>query len=277
VSSDVLVVIGVGGMGRAIARRQGPGRTTVLADFTEDALTDAADSLATEGHDVSVHRVDVSQLEQVADLATTAAALGPVTQVVHTAGLSPVQATASAILEVDLVGAAHVLEEFGRVIAPGGAGVVISSMAGHMGPPLTAAEEADLARVPATEILRLPIADPLTVTDAGAAYVLAKRAVQIRVQAAAVIWGERRARVNSISPGIVATPMGRQELTSESGELMRTMVEVSATGRLGTPDDIAAATAFLLGPDASFITGTDLLVDGGVVAGVRSGRLGLPG
>ncbi|MFJ9621494.1 SDR family oxidoreductase [Streptomyces sp. NPDC101181] len=271
--TNVVVVIGVGGMGQAIARRQGPGRTLVLADFDEKLLTAVAEESRGQGHTVVTHTVDVSARASVAALADAAAELGPVVQVAHTAGLSPVQASGKAVLAVDLLGTALVLEEFGRVIAPGGAGVVIASMAGHMLPgALTPETERALAHTPADDLLALPFLDPDTLS-AQEAYPLSKYANRLRVQAASMPWGERGARVNSISPGVISTPMGRQELAGESGRTMRAMVEASGTGRLGTPEDIAAAAAFLLGPDASFVTGTDLLADGGVVAAVRSGRL----
>lgn len=270
---DVLAVIGAGGMGRAIVRRQGAGRTVLLADFDEAALATAAAALRDEGHTVTTRQVDVSSADSVAALAGAAAGLGRVSQVAHTAGLSPVQAPAAAILRVDLLGTALVLAEFGRVIAAGGAGVVIASMAGHMAPPLPPDQEAALASAPAGELLALPFASPDTVTDPGLAYTLAKRANHLRVQAASGTWGARGARINSISPGVISTPMGQQELASPTGEFMRAMIGASGTGRIGTPDDIAAAAAFLLGPESSFVTGTDLLIDGGVVAALRSGRL----
>ncbi|MFE3826885.1 SDR family oxidoreductase [Streptomyces sp. NPDC059092] len=270
-NTDVVVVIGVGGMGRAIARRQGTGRTLLLADFDEAALDSAAEALRGDGYDVTAHHVDVSSRESVTGLAEAAAERGAVSQVVHTAGLSPAQAPASAVLRVDLVGVALVLEEFGRVIAPGGAGVVIASMAGHMAAPLDPQQERELAHARAEELLHLPCTGAGTATDAGRAYTLAKRANLLRVRAAATAWGRRGARINSISPGVIATPMGRQELAGESGRQIRAMVDASATGRLGTPNDIADAAAFLLGPTATFITGTDLLVDGGTVAAVHSG------
>ncbi|HVX22200.1 MAG TPA: SDR family oxidoreductase [Acidimicrobiales bacterium] len=273
---EVLVVIGVGGMGQAIARRQGSGRVVLLADLDAGTLEAAAGTLREEGHCVAAHHLDVAWRQSVADLARTAAGLGPVAQVVHTAGLSPAQASAAAILRVDLAGAAYVLEEFGQVVADGGAGVVISSMAGYLATPLDAEQESALARTPADQLLLLPFASPEVVTDPADAYGLAKRVNQLRVQSASVSWGRRGARINSISPGIVATPMGHQELDSASGGFMRAMTDASAAQRLGTPDDIASAAAFLLGPDSSFITGSDLLVDGGVVAAVRSGRLTAP-
>ena len=269
---SVLVVIGVGGMGVAIARRQGSGRIVVLADADEDGLGARADSLTRDGHEVVAHPVDVSSHEAVARLADAAAALGPVTQVVHTAGLSPAQASAGDILEVDLFGVAFSLEEFGRVIGAGGAGVVIASMAGHLvAGALSPEEEAALARTPADELFRLPVLHSDLVTDAGMAYGVAKRANLLRVQASSASWGARGARINAISPGIVSTRMGQQELASASGELMRAMTEASGAGRVGTPEDIASAAAFLLGDEAPFITGTDLLVDGGVVAAQLAG------
>lgn len=268
---DVVVVIGAGGMGQAIARRVGSGRKLLLADADEATLDAAADLLGGEGHELSIQAVDVSGRDTVLSLADAAGDLGRVTHVVHTAGLSPVQAPAEAILRVDLLGVALVLEEFAPVVAPGGAGVVIASMAGHMAAGLPAEQEQALATTPAEELLTLPFLATDAVGDPGSAYGVAKRANVLRVQAAAAgPWGERGARVNSISPGIISTSMGQQELAGESGEVMRQMVDMSATQRLGTPDDIAAAAAFLLGPQAGFITGTDLLVDGGVVAAVRA-------
>ncbi|MFD7131144.1 SDR family oxidoreductase [Streptomyces sp. NPDC059894] len=271
-SAGVVVVIGVGGMGLAIARRQGVGNKVLLADFNELTLSSAANELRRQGHDVTEQTVDVSQRASVAALADEAARLGAVTQVVHTAGLSPAQASAAAVLAVDLLGTALVLEEFARVITPGGAGVAISSMAGHMPTVrLSAEQQQALAHTPADELLDLPFTNPEELGKG--AYPLAKYGNRLRVQAASAQWGERGARINSISPGVIATPMGQQELDSESGQVMRAMVAASGTGRLGTPDDIAAAAAFLLGPDATFITGNDLLVDGGVIAAIRTGRL----
>jgi NAD(P)-dependent dehydrogenase (short-subunit alcohol dehydrogenase family) len=193
---------------------------------------------------------------------------------VHTAGLSPVQASIEAILRVDLLGVAHTLEEFAPLMAPGGAGVVISSMAGTMFQGHLGAEvERALATAPTGELLGLPALQPEAIGDPGTAYGVAKRANQLRVQGASRAWGERGARINSISPGIISTSMGQQELAGPSGDFMRLMVERSATQRLGNAADIANVTAFLLGSESSFVTGTDLLVDGGVVAALRSGAL----
>jgi NAD(P)-dependent dehydrogenase (short-subunit alcohol dehydrogenase family) len=267
--TEVLVVIGVGGMGQAIARRLGAGKTVLLADYNEETLASVAESMSADGHRVEGRIVDVSSTESVRALADYAASLGAVSQVAHTAGLSPAQASAEAILAVDLLGVALVLQEFGEVIAPGGAGVVIASMAGHLFPPLTAEQERALAHHPPGELLELDFVTQHTIP--GIAYAIAKQANHIRVRSASLQWGRRGARINSISPGIISTSMGQQELASSVGDGMRAMIAMSGTGRIGTADDIAAATAFLLGPDATFITGTDLLVDGGVVAAAKTG------
>ncbi|UFS58743.1 SDR family oxidoreductase [Subtercola endophyticus] len=275
-SKPVLVVIGAGGMGAAIARRLGFGKTLVLADFAEAPLQRLTESMRGDGYDAIAQTVNVSDRESVAALAEVAAGLGPVTGVAHTAGLSPEQAPVAAILAVDLVGVAIVLDEFQHVIAEGGAGVVISSMGGHMGNYPVEVQQA-LAATPTDELLNLPFLAADVLTNAGAAYSIAKRANQLRVTAAAATWGERGARINSISPGIISTPMGQLELAGAGGAGMRAMLEASATKRLGTPEDIANATEFLLDPRSSFITGTDILVDGGVISALRSGLLTIPG
>lgn len=273
-TAPVVVVIGVGGMGEAIARRQGPGRKLVVADFNEEALASLASSLQGDGYDVSAHRVDVASAESVQALADAAASAGAVTQLVHTAGLSPVQASADAILRVDMYGVAAVLATFGDIIAPDGAGVVIASMAGHMMGDLPPDQQKDLATASPDRLLALPYLQPDHVSEPGHAYAVAKYANRLRVMAESVRWGKRGARLNSISPGVISTPMGREELSGDSGQVMRAMVDASGTARLGTAFDIANAVAFLLGPDSTFITGTDVLVDGGVVAAIRSGALG---
>ena len=271
-SNGIVVLIGAGGIGQAIARRQGSGRTVLLADRNPDALTAAAQALEAAGHTVSTHPVDVASRDSVRTLATAAAQLGDVVNVIHTAGLSPVQASPDAILAVDLVGVAIVLEEFGHVVAPSGSGLVVSSMAGHMRSlaPLTAEQEHALAYTPTDELTALPFVS--AVTDSGVAYALSKRANHLRVQAAAVTWGERGARVNSISPGIILTPLAKEEMSGPGAAGYHAMIKNSAAGRVGTTDEVATAAAYLL--DAGFVTGSDLLIDGGVIAAMNAGRLG---
>ena len=270
---DVVVVIGVGGMGQAIAQRLGPDTHAVLSDHDEGVLAETVRRLRSEGRQVTAQAVDVSHRESVAALAAHAASLGPVRSVVHTAGLSPVQAPVGAILAVDLLGVALVLEEFAHVVAPGGTGLVISSMAGHFHPQLAPDDERLLATAPADELLSLPICAESAFADSGAAYAFAKYANRLRVRSASTAWGAGGARVNSISPGVIATPMGQAELDSDHGAVMRMMIEASNAKRVGTADDIASAAEFLLGPDASYISGADLLVDGGAVAAVTTGAL----
>lgn len=273
--ADVVVVIGAGGIGMAIARRQGSGKRVLLADFNEQILNAAAMALASTGYDVSHQHVDVSERRSVRALAEAAARLGDVTQVVTTAGLSPNMAPPDRILAVDLLGVALVLEEFGRVIAPGGAGIVISSMAGYMPPPLPPEQDHALAHTPADQLLALPMLQKSAVPNSGAAYGLSKRANHLRVQAESMRWGERGARVNAISPGIILTPLAQHELDSPVGAGYGRMIDASPAKRMGTPEEVAAAAAYLLGPEAGFVTGSDLLIDGGVIAALRAGRWSL--
>ncbi len=274
-SNGVVVVTGAGGMGMSIARRCGSGSRVLLADVAAPALDAAAAALRGEGYEVTTLETDVSDASAVERLAEVASSLGAVRSVVHTAGLSPVQSSADRVVAVDLVGTAHLLEAFARVVGPGAAGVVISSMAGHLAGALSAEDEAALARTPARDLTSLDCVKRWGAGDPGIAYALAKAGASVRVRAAAASWGERGARVNAISPGVIATSMGRAELEGPSGELMRRMVEASGTRRLGTPDDIASVTEFLLSSRASFVSGCDLLVDGGAVAAARSSQLEL--
>jgi NAD(P)-dependent dehydrogenase (short-subunit alcohol dehydrogenase family) len=275
-SQEVVVVIGAGGIGMAIARRQGFGKHILLADFNEKLLETAAKELELASYKVTTLKVDVSSRASVRALADAAAALGSVVNVVNTAGLSPNMAPPDRVLAVDLYGSAVVFEEFERVIAPGGAGLVVSSMAGHMTAGLPAEQEHDLAFAPADELLAKPSLGPDAVPNSMVAYIVSKRANYLRVQASAISWGKRGARVNSISPGIIATPLAQHELNSPIGDIYRTMIEVSPAKRMASPDEIAVAASYLLGPDAGLVTGSDLLIDGGVIAAMRAGLLPNP-
>lgn len=273
---DVIVVIGAGGIGQAIARRQGIGKTVVLADANAETLARASADLSAASYEVVAQAVDVTSRASVAALAEVAAAKGPVMQVVNTAGLSPNMAPVDKLLAVDLYGSAVVFEEFGKVIASGGAGLIISSMAGHMMRQLPEEHEKQLAETPADELMALPCLQPDAIPNTLVAYMVAKRANFLRVQAEAMRWGERGARVNAISPGIIVTPLAAHELQSEIGDMYRAMVDASPAKRMAPPDEIALAASFLLGPDAGFVTGSDLLIDGGVIAAMRAGRLPTP-
>jgi len=271
--SNVIVVIGAGSIGQAIARRVSAGKRVLLADLRQANADAAAEVLRDAGFDVSTATVDVSSRDSVHALVETAESLGEITGVIHAAGVSPSQASPQTILLVDLYGTALVLEEFGNVIAAGGAGVVIASQSGHRLGALTAEQDEALALTPTDELLVLPMLQPDRVTDPLHAYQLSKRGNALRVMAEAVRWGRRGARVNTISPGIIFTPLARDELTGPRGEGYRRMIELCPAGRGGTPDEVGTVGALLMGPDGAFITGSDILMDGGVTASYRFGEL----
>lgn len=265
---DVVVVTGAGGMGQVVARRLGSGRPVVFADADDAQLTRAVDAMHAEGYSVHAVHTDISSAREVSELARVANDLGDICCVVHTAGVSPVQASSERVVEVDVIGTALVLDAFEPYVRPGTVAVCIASMAGTL-TPLSAETLHLLATTPTDELHTLDVLDPKKM-DSGIAYGVAKRANQVRVEAASVAWGRRGGRVVSISPGIISTPMTVEELAGPSGDHMRGMIEMSACRRLGTAVDIAAAVEFLVSPAASFITGTDVLVDGGVVAAIKT-------
>ncbi len=270
---DVIVVIGSGSIGQAIARRVSAGKHVILADLREENANAAAKTLSDAGFEVSTAVVDVASRESVHALVETATSLGPVTGLIHAAGVSPTQAAPATILKVDLYGTALVLEEFGNVIARGGAGLVIASQSGHRLPALTPEQNQALAITPADELLALSMLQPDQVTDPLLAYQISKRGNSLRVMAEAVRWGKRGARVNTISPGIIVTPLAKDELSGPRGAGYRRMIELCPAGRAGTPDEVGNVGALLMGPDGAFITGSDFLMDGGVTAAYRYGDL----
>ena len=270
---NVIVVIGAGSIGRAIARRVSAGKHVLLADLKMQNAEVAAQVLNEAVFQVSTTIVDVSSRASVQALVQAASELGEVSGVIHAAGVSPSQASPATILAVDLYGTALVLEEFGKVIARGGSGIVIASMSGHRLPALTPEQDQALARTPVDELLALPMLQPDRVTNPLNAYQISKRGNALRVMAEAVRWGRRGARVNTISPGIIITPLAKDELTGPRGAGYRRMIEGCAVGRAGTPDEVGALGAFLMGPDGAFITGSDFLMDGGVTAAYWHGDL----
>ncbi len=273
--TSIIVVIGAGSIGQSIARRVSAGKHVLLADVREENARSAATTLSNAGFDVSVATVDVSSRGSVHALVGTATALGDVVGVIHAAGVSPTQASPESILKVDLYGTATVLEEFGNIIGRGGAGVVIGSMSGHRLSALTSEQNRLLATTAADELLALPMLQPDQVKDPLHAYQISKRANSLRVMAEAVRWGKRGARLNIISPGIVITPLAMEELNGPRGPGYRRMMESSAVGRAGTPDEIGNLGAFLMGSDGAFVTGSDFLIDGGVTAAHWFGDLSL--
>ena len=271
--TNVIVVIGTGSIGQAIARRISAGKHVLLADLRQENADAAAKTLSDAGFNVSTVTVDVSSRASVTALVERTTGLGEVWGVIHAAGVSPSQALPETILRVDLYGTAVVLEEFGNIIARGGSGVVIASQSGHRLLPLSTEQNKALATTPVEELLALPMLQPDQVNDPLHAYQISKRANSLRVMAEAVRWGKRGARLNTISPGIIITPLANDELKGRRGAGYRRMIEASVAGRAGTPDEVGTVGALLMGPDGAFITGSDFLMDGGVTAAYWFGEL----
>ena len=274
--SHVIVVIGPGSIGQAIARRIGTGHHLLLADLRQENADMAAKTLSEAGFEVTTMAVDVSSRASIAALVARAVKGGTVQGLIHAAGVSPSQATPETILKVDLYGTALVLEEFGKVIAAQGSGVVIASQSGHRLPPLSVEQNHALATTPVEHLLELPFLLPDQVKDPLHAYQLSKRGNALRVMFEAVRWGQRGARVNSISPGIIITPLAKDELAGPRGAGYRRMIENCPVKRAGTPDEVAAVAALLMGREGAFITGSDILMDGGVTASHWFGDLAVP-
>lgn len=270
---QVIVVIGAGAIGQAIARRVSAGKHILLADLREENAVAAAKTINEAGFDTSTTVVDVSSRSSVQALVEKATAIGHVYGLIHAAGVSPSQASPETILKVDMYGTALVLELFGNVMADGGSCVVIASQSGHRLPALTAQQDKALATTPADELLSLPMLQLNMISDSLHAYQLSKRGNALRVRAEAVRWGKRGARVNAISPGIIITPLAKDELSGPRGDGYRRMINASAAGRAGTPDEVGDLGAFLMGPTGAFITGSDFLMDGGVTAAYWYGDL----
>jgi NAD(P)-dependent dehydrogenase (short-subunit alcohol dehydrogenase family) len=263
--SHVLVVVGAGGVGLAAARKLGAARQVVLGDASTADLDAAVSSLRADGFNALGVQVDVSVGESVE--AFVRSIDGPIGSVVHTAGVSPTMASTRKIYEVDLVGTAHIIDAFYRVATAGMSLVCVASMAGYFAN-LPDEVERHLATAPTHRLLDHDLID-LDAPDNSAAYINAKRGNILRVQAAAQAWGRKGARLNTVSPSVISTPMGQAEFDGPAGEVIRLMMEASGVRRLGTAEEVAAAIAFLAGPEAGFITGNDLLVDGGTISTQR--------
>ncbi|WP_455537990.1 SDR family oxidoreductase [Terrisporobacter sp.] len=271
INMPVIALLGSGSMGTAIIKRIGAGKTILLGDISEKNLKERAQELRSSGYIVETQIVDACERESVRAFAEKAASLGSVKYFIHTAGASPNQAKPEHIIKLDLVGTAIAIDEFAKVITEGGAGLIISSQTGYM-MHLTPEVETKLAMTETDKLADLDVVKTTAMTNSGAAYIISKRANHLRVRtAAATTWGDARARINTISPGIIVTPLAYDEFKA-SGDDYQEMIDSSAARRVGTPEEVAAAGAFLLSDEAGFITGTDLLIDGGVIASIESGR-----
>ena len=272
-NKDIIVMTGAGQLGMAIARRMGYGNKIFVADWKLENAQAIAKTLTEAGFDVVPFTVDISSKESVLKLIKAAQKEGEITMFINAAGVSPSQASIEQILTVDLYGTALLLEEFGKVIKEGGTGVIISSQSGYRMPALSADEDRLLATTPTEELLQLDMLKPENIKDTLHAYQMAKRCNGKRVMAEAVKWGERGARVNAISPGIIITPLALDEINGPRGNFYKNMFAKSPAGRPGIADEVANVAELLLSNAGAFITGSDFLIDGGATASYFYGPL----
>lgn len=270
---EVLLWTGAGQIGMAIARRIAFGKKILVGDKSKENVEAIAKIMTEAGFDCEPYVMDLSERASIVAMIERAQEMGDITALINAAGVSPSQAPIEAILAVDLYGTAVLLEEVGKIIAPGGVGVTISSQSGKRMPQLTAEEDRFLAITPTEELLSLPLLQPENVRDTLHAYQLAKRCNEKRVMAEAVKWGERGARINSISPGIIVTPLAIDEFNGLRGDFYKNMFAKCPAGRPGTADEVGALAEFIMGPQGAFITGSDFLIDGGATASYYYGSL----
>lgn len=270
---DVMILTGAGQIGMAIARRMGYGKKIVVGDKKRENAEEIARVMNNAGFDVVPVEMDLSSRESILNLIGEARKYGEISMLINAAGVSPSQASIETILKVDLYGTAVLLEEVGKVIKEGGVGVTISSQSGHRMPALTVDEDEQLATTPTEKLLSLDILQPQNIKDTLHAYQMAKRCNVKRVMAEAVKWGERGARINSISPGIIVTPLALDEFNGPRGGFYKNMFAKCPAGRPGTADEIANVAELLMSDRGAFITGSDFLVDGGATASYFYGAL----
>lgn len=270
---NVMILTGAGQIGMAIARRMGYGMKIVIGDKRPENAQSIAKVMNDAGFDVIPVEMDLSSRVSIQNMIAEAQKYGDITMLVNAAGVSPSQAPIEAILKVDLYGTAALLEEVGKVIAPGGVGVTISSQSGHRLKQLTPEEDEQLACTPAEELLNLSLLQPENIRDTLHAYQLAKRCNEKRVMAESVKWGKKGARINSISPGIIVTPLAIDEFNGPRGDFYKNMFARCPAGRPGTADEVANVAELLMSDKGAFITGADFLIDGGATASYFYGPL----
>lgn len=270
---NVMILCGAGQIGMAIARRMGYGMKIIIGDKKYENAKAVADIMTAAGFDVTAVTMDLSERVSIQSMITEAQKYGSIKMLINAAGVSPSQAPIEAILKVDLYGTAVLLEEVGKVIVEGGVGITISSQSGHRMAQLSAKQDELLAITPAEELLSLDMLQPANIHDTLHAYQLAKRCNEKRVMTEAVKWGKRGARINSISPGMVVTPLAIDEFNGPRGDFYKNMFANCPAGRPGTADEIANAAELLMSDKGSFITGADFLIDGGATASYFYGPL----
>lgn len=270
---EVMILTGAGQIGMAIARRMGTGKKIVLGDKCMNNAEIIAQTMNNAGFDVLPMEMDLSSRSSILNLIDEAHKHGEISMLVNAAGVSPSQASVKTILEVDLYGTAVLLEEVGKVIGKGGVGVTVSSQSGHRMPALSPETDELLATTPTEDLLSLEVLQPQNIRDTLHAYQMAKRCNVKRVMAQAVKWGERGARINSISPGIIVTPLAIDEFNGPRGDFYKNMFAKCPAGRPGTADEVANVAELLMSDKATFITGADFLIDGGATASFFYGSL----
>ena len=270
---DVMLVVGAGQISMAIARRVGFGKKIILGDKNMKNCDTITKIMNDAGFDVEPFEMDLSSRESIITIIKKAREYGEIKYLVNGAGVSPSQAPIEAILKVDLYGTAVLLEEVGKVIAEGGAGVTISSQSGWRMPQLTAEQDRQLAITPTEELLDLEILQPNNIKDTLHAYQMAKRCNEKRVMYECVRWGDRGARLNAIAPGIIVTPLAIDEFNGPRGDFYKNMFAKCPAGRPGTADEIANIAELLLSDTGAFITGSAFLADGGATASYFYGPL----
>lgn len=270
---NVMLLVGAGQIGMAIARRMGYGMKIIIGDKSLKNAEEIAATMKDAGFDTLALEMDLSNRESIQNMIAVAMKYGNITMLVNAAGVSPSQASIETILKVDLYGTAVLLEEVGKVIAKGGVGVTISSQSGKRMPQLTPKEDALLACTPTEELLSLEILQPENIKDTLHAYQLAKRCNEKRVMFESVRWGEKGARINSISPGIIVTPLAQDEFNGPRGDFYKNMFAKCPAGRPGTADEVANVAELLMSNKGAFITGTDFMCDGGATASYYYGPL----
>ncbi|MBR1424765.1 SDR family oxidoreductase [bacterium] len=270
---DVMLWLGAGQIGMAIARRVGFNQKIIVGDKNIENAKNIAKIMTEAGFDIEPVECDISNRESILNLIKKGQEYGEIATLINAAGVSPSQAPIEVILKVDLYGTAVLLEEVGKVIKKGGRGVTISSQSGHRMPALTPEIDEQLATTPTEELLNLEVLQPKNIKDTLHAYQMAKRCNVKRVMAEAVKWGKRGARLNSISPGIIVTPLAIDEFNGIRGDFYKNMFAKCPAGRPGTADEVANVAELLLTEKADFITGSDFLIDGGATAAYFYGGL----
>ncbi|MBR0271309.1 MAG: SDR family oxidoreductase [Methanobrevibacter sp.] len=271
--TDVVLLTGAGQIGMAIARRIGHGKKIIIGDKNTDNANSIAKIMTEAGFDCEAHECDISSRDSIRNIIKEAQKYGEIAYFINAAGVSPSQAPIEAILKVDLYGTAVLLEEVGKVIKEGGSGVTISSQSGHRMKQLGAEIDEQLAMTPTEELLGLEVLQPENIEDTLHAYQMAKRCNVKRVMYEACRWGEKGARINSISPGIIVTPLAIDEFNGPRGDFYKNMFANCPSGRPGTADEVASVAKLLMSDEGAFITGSDILIDGGATASYFYGKL----